>query len=358
MAEKKNTKAPISAPAKPATAEEKQKALDTVLKRIEKDYGKGAIMRLGEDIDMSVTPIPTGSLALDAALGIGGLPKGRIVEIYGAEASGKTTLALHAAASVQKNDGVVAYIDVEHALDPEYAKALGVDIDNLLISQPDTGEQALDICECLVRSGGIDLVVIDSVAALIPKAELEDDIGDVKVGALARLMSQALRRLAGMLAVNGCTLIFINQLRQKIGVMYGPAETTPGGLALKYYSSVRLEVKATEKLLDKNKMRSGTRTTVKVNKNKVAPPFRQATFDILYGQGIHHLGEVVDMAEKIELIDKAGGWYTVGTDRIQGREGVFRYLEKHPDILENLETEIRKNISGTHVEMSDDTESA
>ena len=329
-----------------------------MLKRIEKDYGKGAIMRLGEDIDISVTPIPTGSLALDAALGIGGIPKGRIVEIYGMEASGKTTLALHVAASVQKSGGTAAYIDVEHALDPVYMGALGVDLNNLLISQPDTGEQALDICECLVRSGGIDLVVIDSVAALIPKAEFEDDIGDVKVGALARLMSQALRRLTGMLAHSDCTLIFINQMRQKIGVMYGPAETTPGGLALKYYSSVRLEVKATEKLYDKTKMRIGTRTTVKVKKNKVAPPFREATFDILYGKGIHHLGEVVDLAEKLELIDKAGAWYTVGTARIQGREDVFRYLEEHPEVLENLEKEIRKNSSGSPVQMSDDTESA
>ena len=329
-----------------------------MLKRIEKDYGKGAIMRLGEDIDISVTPIPTGSLALDAALGIGGIPKGRIVEIYGMEASGKTTLALHVAASVQKSGGTAAYIDVEHALDPVYMGALGIDLNNLLISQPDTGEQALDICECLVRSGGIDLVVIDSVAALIPKAEFEDDIGDVKVGALARLMSQALRRLTGMLAHSDCTLIFINQMRQKIGVMYGPAETTPGGLALKYYSSVRLEVKATEKLYDKTKMRIGTRTTVKVKKNKVAPPFREATFDILYGKGIHHLGEVVDLAEKLELIDKAGAWYTVGTARIQGREDVFRYLEEHPEVLENLEKEIRKNSSGSPVQMSDDTESA
>ena len=358
MAEKKNAKAPVTAQAKPATAEEKRKALDTVLKRIEKDYGKGAIMRLGEDIDISVTPIPTGSLSLDAALGIGGIPKGRIVEIYGMEASGKTTLALHAVASVQNSGGTAAYIDVEHALDPVYMGALGVDLNNLLISQPDTGEQALDICECLVRSGGIDLVVIDSVAALIPKAEFEDDIGEMKVGALARLMSQALRRLAGMLAHNDCTLIFINQIRQKIGVMYGPAETTPGGLALKYYSSVRLEVKATEKIYDKTKMRIGTRTTVKVKKNKVAPPFREASFDIFYGKGIHHLGEVVDLAEKLELIDKAGAWYTIGTDRIQGREDVFRYLEERPEVLENLEKEIRKNISGSHIPMSDDTESA
>ena len=358
MAEKKNTKAPIQPAVKPATEEEKKKALETVLKRIEQNYGKGAIMRLGEDIDISVTPIPTGSLALDAALGIGGIPKGRIVEIYGMEASGKTTIALHAAASVQKNDGVAAYIDVEHALDPVYARALGVDIDNLLISQPDTGEQALDICEILVRSGGIDLVVIDSVAALIPKSEFEIDIGDVKVGALARLMSQALRRLTGMLAHSSCTLIFINQMRQKIGVTYGPAETTPGGLALKYYSSVRLEVRATEKIFDKTKMRVGTRTTVKVKKNKVAPPFREASFDILYGKGIHHIGEVVDLAEKLELIDKAGAWFNIGEARIQGREGVCSYLENHPDVLENLEKEIRNGIASHRIQAAADTESA
>ena len=344
MQEKKKTKkAPVAPVNRPGTPEERQQALNTVLQNIEKEYGKGAIMRLGQDIDVSVTPIPTGSLSLDAALGIGGIPKGRIVEIYGMESSGKTTLALHVAASVQKSGGTVAYIDVEHALDPAYAGALGVDLDGLLISQPDTGEQAMDICECLVQSAAVDLVVIDSVAALTPKSEFEDDIGDLKVGALARLMSQSLRRLTGKLAHNDCTVIFINQMRQKIGNFYGAPETTSGGLALKYYASVRLEVKAKEKLIDKDSGRLyGTKTTVSVKKNKVAPPFREAEFEILYGTGINHSGEIVDLAEQLELIDRAGAWYTVFNARIQGREGVIAYLAEHPDIRDELEKQVRE----------------
>ena len=337
MAEKKKT--PISTPGQ---ASDKKKALETCIAQIEKNYGKGAIMRLGDDIPVNVEALSTGSLSLDLALGIGGVPKGRIVEIYGPEASGKTTLALHVVASAQKAGGEAAYIDVEHALEPAYARALGVDIDSLLISQPDTGEQALDIAESLVRSSAVDVVVVDSVAALIPRIELEGEMGDSVVGALARLMSQAMRRLAGAISKNGCTVIFINQLRQKIGVMYGNPETTPGGLALKYYASVRIDVRRIETLKSGNEM-IGNRTRAKVIKNKCAPPFKEAEFDIIYGEGISKVGEIVDLGVKLELIDKAGAWFTIGDQRIQGRDATKTYLLNNPDICDKIEQQIRDN---------------
>ena len=337
MAEKKKVPA-IVAPAN----SDKKTALETAIAKIEKDYGKGTIMRLGDDIPVNVESLSTGSLSLDLALGIGGVPRGRIVEIYGPEASGKTTLALHIVASAQKNGGEAAYIDVEHALEPAYARALGVDIDSLLISQPDTGEQALDIAESLVRSGAIDVLVVDSVAALIPRAELEGEVGDTVVGMLARLMSQAMRRLADAISKNNCTVIFINQLRQKIGVMYGNPETTPGGLALKYYASVRIDVRRIETLKNGGEM-IGNRTRAKVVKNKVAPPFREAEFDIMYGEGISKVGEIIDLGVKLEIIDKAGAWYTCNGQRIQGRDGVREYLLANPDACDAIEKEIRDN---------------
>ena len=338
MAEKKKTAAATS----PVTDGDKKKALETAIAKINRDYGKGTIMRLGEDIPINVEALSTGSLSLDLALGIGGVPKGRIIEIYGPEASGKTTLALHIVASAQKNGGDAAYIDVEHALEPAYARALGVDIDNLLISQPDTGEQALDIAESLVRSSAVDVVVVDSVAALIPRAELEGEVGDIVVGALARLMSQAMRRLAGAISKNNCTVIFINQLRQKIGVMYGNPETTPGGLALKYYSSVRIDVRRVETLKVGGEI-VGNHTRAKVVKNKVAPPFREAEFDIMYGQGISKISEIIDLAVKLEIIDKAGAWFTCNGTRIQGKEGVKEYLMENPEICDSIEAEVRQN---------------
>ena len=337
MAEKKKT--PISTPSQ---ASDKKKALETCIAQIEKNYGKGAIMRLGDDIPVNVESLSTGSLSLDLALGIGGVPKGRIVEIYGPEASGKTTLALHVVAAAQKAGGEAAYIDVEHALEPAYARALGVDIDSLLISQPDTGEQALDIAESLVRSSAVDVVVVDSVAALIPRIELEGEMGDSVVGALARLMSQAMRRLAGAISKNGCTVIFINQLRQKIGVMYGNPETTPGGLALKYYASVRIDVRRIETLKVGGEM-IGNRTRAKVIKNKCAPPFKEAEFDIMYGEGISKVGEIVDLGVKLDIIDKAGAWYTCNEQRIQGRDAVKEYLVQNPDVCDRIEQEIRDN---------------
>ena len=337
MAEKKKVPAIVT----PASSDRK-KALETAIAKIEKDYGKGAIMRLGDDISINVAALSTGSLSLDLALGIGGLPKGRIIEIYGPEASGKTTLALHAVASAQKEGGDAAYIDVEHALEPAYAQALGVDINSLLISQPDTGEQALDIAESLVRSGAVDIVVIDSVAALIPRVELEGEVGDTVVGALARLMSQAMRRLAGAISKNNCTVIFINQLRQKIGVMYGNPETTPGGLALKYYSSVRIDVRRIETLKVNGEM-VGNRTRAKVVKNKVAPPFREAEFDIMYGEGISKVGEIIDLAVKLEIIDKAGAWFTVDGQRVQGRDAVKEYLRNNPEVADKIEQQVREN---------------
>ena len=337
MAEKKKA-VPVASPA----SGDKKKALETAIAQIEKNYGKGTIMRLGDDIPVNVEALSTGSLSLDLALGIGGVPRGRIVEIYGPEASGKTTLALHVVASAQKAGGDAAYIDVEHALEPAYARALGVDIDSLLISQPDTGEQALDIAESLVRSGAIDVLVIDSVAALIPRSELEGEVGDTVVGALARLMSQAMRRLAGAISKNNCAVIFINQLRQKIGVMYGNPETTPGGLALKYYASVRIDVRRIETLKVNGEM-IGNRTRAKVVKNKVAPPFREAEFDIMYGEGISRVGEIVDLGVKLEIIDKAGAWFTVDGNRIQGRDGVKEFLMANEDVREKVEQEIRDN---------------
>ena len=339
MAEKKKS-APVSTgPVKP---EDKKKALETALAQIEKNFGKGAIMRLGDDIPVNVEAISTGSLSLDLALGIGGVPRGRIVEIYGPESSGKTTLALHILASAQKTGGEVAFIDVEHALEPAYARALGVDIDSLLISQPDTGEQALEITEQLVRSGALDVVVVDSVAALLPRSELEGEMGESSVGVIARLMSQALRKLAGTVSRTNCIVVFINQLREKIGVMYGNPETTPGGRALKYFSSVRIDVRRIETLKAGGEM-IGNRTRAKIVKNKVAPPFKEAEFDIIYGEGISKIGEIVDLGVKLDLIDKAGAWYTYGDVRVQGRDSMKEYRREHPDVSDKIEAEIRAN---------------
>lgn len=319
---------------------DKQKALETALAQIEKQFGKGAVMKLGEAPQMSVEAIPTGSLSLDIALGIGGVPRGRIVEIYGPESSGKTTVALHVVAQAQKNGGDAVFIDVEHALDPVYAKALGVDIDALLVSQPDTGEQALEICEALVRSGAIDVVVIDSVAAMTTKAEIEGEMGDSHVGLQARLMSQALRKLTGAISKSNCTTIFINQLREKIGVMYGNPETTPGGRALKFYSSVRLDVRRIESIKVGSEV-LGNRTRVKVVKNKVAPPFKEAEFDIMYGQGISRDGEIVDAAVKLDIIQKSGAWFSCKETRLgQGRDNVKIYLRDNPEFAEDLARQV------------------
>ena len=341
MAEKEKEKKK-TAPAAASLNPDKKKALETAIAKIERDYGKGTIMRLGDDIPVNVEALSTGSLSLDLALGIGGVPKGRIVEIYGPEASGKTTLALHVVASAQKAGGEAAYIDVEHALEPAYARALGVDIDSLLISQPDTGEQALDITESLVRSGAVDVVVVDSVAALIPRTELEGEIGDSVVGVLARLMSQAMRRLAGAISKNNCTVIFINPLRQKIGVMYGNPETTPGGLALKYYASVRIDVRRVESLKVGGEV-IGNHTRAKVVKNKVAPPFKEAEFDIMYGEGISRVGEIIDLGVKLDIIDKGGAWFTIRDQRLQGRDAAKKYLQDNPEVCEEIEKEIRDN---------------
>ncbi len=326
----------------PAPAADKKKALETAIAQIEKNYGKGSIMRLGQNISVNVEAIPTGSLSLDLALGIGGVPKGRIIEIYGPESSGKTTLALHMIASAQKLGGEVAFVDAEHALEPAYARALGVDIDNLLISQPDTGEDALAITETLVRSGAVDMVVVDSVAALVPRSEIEGEMGESSVGVIARLMSQALRKLAGSISKTNCIVIFINQLREKIGVMYGSPETTPGGRALKYFSSVRIDVRRTETIKVGGEM-VGNRTKAKIVKNKVAPPFKEAEFDIMYGEGISKIGEVIDLGVKLELIEKGGAWYTLGENRFQGRDNLKNFLKEHPEEVDRLEAEIRKN---------------
>ena len=328
----------------PAPASDKKKALQTALAQIDKNFGKGTVMRLGDRPEMNVEAIPTGSLALDAALGIGGVPKGRIIEIYGPESSGKTTLALHILAEAQKRGGEVAFVDAEHALDPVYAAALGVDTDNLLVSQPDTGEQALEITDALVRSGAVDAVVVDSVAALVPKQEIEGEMGDTFVGLQARLMSQALRKLAGTIAKTNCVVIFINQLRMKIGVMYGNPETTTSGNALKFYSSVRLDVRRIESIKEGSNV-IGNKTRVKVVKNKVAPPFREAVFEILYGKGISKWGELVDLAVQLDIIQKSGSWFSMGDERIgQGANSVKDYLIANPDIAEKVEAEVRENL--------------
>ncbi len=328
----------------PAPASDKKKALATALSQIDKNFGKGTVMRLGDRPEMNVEAIPTGSLALDAALGIGGVPKGRIVEIYGPESSGKTTLALHILAEAQKRGGEVAFVDAEHALDPVYAAALGVDTDNLLVSQPDTGEQALEITDALVRSGAVDAVVVDSVAALVPKQEIEGEMGDTFVGLQARLMSQALRKLAGTISKTNCVVIFINQLRMKIGVMYGNPETTTGGNALKFYASVRLDVRRVEAIKEGGTV-IGNKTRVKVVKNKVAPPFKEAYFDIMYGQGISKWSELVDMAVQMDIVQKSGSWFSMGEERIgQGANSVKEYLINHPDIAQQVEAQVRENL--------------
>lgn len=333
MAKAKST--PINPP-----VSDKEKALKSALEQLEKQFGKGAVMRLGENVSMNVEHIPTGSLSLDMALGIGGLPKGRIIEMYGPESSGKTTVALHAVAEAQKAGGQAAFIDVEHALDPVYAAALGVDINQLLVSQPDTGEQALEITDALVRSGAIDIIVVDSVAALVPKAEIEGDIGDSHVGLQARLMSQSLRMLAGAISKYNCVAIFINQLREKIGVMYGPTETTTGGRALKFYASVRLDIRKAETLKNGSEM-IGSRTKIKVVKNKVAPPFKTAEFDIMYGKGISREGEILDLGDSYGFVKRSGAYFYYGDLRLgQGRDNAKNFLLENPDIAEEIASKI------------------
>ena len=337
MAAKKDSS--IAAP----VVSDKKKALETAMQQIEKTYGKGSIMRYGDNVQPNVEAIPTGSLALDLALGIGGVPRGRIIEIYGPESSGKTTLALHVLAQAQKMGGEVAFVDAEHALDPTYARALGVKIEDMLISQPDTGEQALEITEALVRSGAIDVVVVDSVAALVPRAEIEGEMGDSFVGLHARLMSQALRKLTGIIAKTNTVVIFINQLREKVGVMYGNPEVTTGGRALKFYSSVRIEVRRVEAIKNGSEV-VGNRTRAKIVKNKVAPPFREAEFEIIYGEGISKWGELVDLAVKLDTIQKSGSWFSMGETRLgQGRDAVKQYLKDNPEVAEKVEAEIRAN---------------
>ena len=321
----------------------KDKLLSDVLTEIEREYGKGSVMKLGDYTAMNVEAIPTGALSLDIALGIGGIPRGRIIEVFGPESSGKTTLALHLIAEAQKMGGEAAFIDAEHALDPVYAKHLGVNIDELIVSQPDTGEQALEIAEALVRSGALDIIVVDSVAALVPKAEIDGDMGDAHVGLQARLMSQALRKLAGVINKSKCVIVFINQLREKVGVMFGNPETTPGGRALKFYSSVRLDIRRIESLKQDGEV-IGNRTRVKVVKNKVAPPFREAEFDIIYGKGISKEGNILDAAVNLDIVEKSGSWFSYNGDRIgQGRENVKDYLAKNPKVAEELEGKIRAN---------------
>lgn len=327
------------------SADEKAKALQTAIGQIEKQFGKGAIMRLGQNQAMNVGFVPTGSLTLDIALGIGGLPRGRIIEIYGPESSGKTTLSLHCIAQGQKKGGNVAFIDVEHALDPVYAEALGVDVDSLLVSQPDTGEQALEIAEALIRSGAIDVIVVDSVAALVPKAEIDGDMGDSHVGLQARLMSQALRKLAGAISKSNCVAIFINQLREKVGVVYGNPEVTPGGRALKYYSSVRIEVRKAE-VIKNGTEPIGSRTKAKVVKNKIAPPFKEAMFDIMYGKGISRMGELLDLAVERDIIHKSGAWFSYGEDRLgQGRDNIKQLLEDNTALAEEIEQKVLQAIA-------------
>ena len=323
---------------------DKKAALETALAQIEKQFGKGAVMKLGSNVAMQVDAISTGSIGLDLALGVGGLPRGRVVEVYGPESSGKTTLALHALAEAQKAGGEVAFIDVEHALDPAYARALGVDIDSLLVSQPDTGEQAMEICEALVRSGAIDAVVVDSVAAMVPRAEIEGEMGDSHVGLQARLMSQALRKLTGIIGKTNTVCIFINQLREKVGVVYGNPEVTTGGRALKYYSSVRIDVRRIEGLKDSNGQFIGNRTRAKIVKNKVAPPFKEAEFDIMFGEGISKLGELVDLGVRLGVVQKGGAWFNYGDIRLgQGRDNAKNYLKEHPETAAEIEKYIRDN---------------
>ena len=324
---------------------EKRKALDAAMSQIEKQFGKGSVMKLGDFKSMEIEAISTGALNLDIALGIGGIPRGRIIEIYGPESSGKTTLALHAVAEAQKTGGEAAFIDAEHALDPSYAKKIGVDIDNLIVSQPDTGEQALEIAEALIRSGAIDIVVVDSVAALVPKAEIDGDMGDAHVGLQARLMSQALRKLAGTINKTNATIIFINQLREKVGVMFGNPETTAGGRALKYYASVRMDIRRIEAIKQDGEV-VGNRTRVKVVKNKVAPPFREAEFDIVYGKGISKEGSVLDLAVDLDIIEKSGSWFSYNGEKIgQGRENVKRQLAENPKFMEEVEKKVRDNFN-------------
>ncbi|MBR5271168.1 MAG: recombinase RecA [Clostridia bacterium] len=325
--------------------EEKKKALEAVFNVIEKEYGAGSIMKLGDTHVSSVDSIPTGSLTLDMALGVGGMPRGRIIEIYGPESSGKTTVALHVVAEAQKMGGEAAFIDAEHALDPVYAQKLGVDIDNLIVAQPDTGEQALDIAEALVRSGALDVIVVDSVAALVPKAEIEGEMGDAHVGLLARLMSQALRKLTAIVAKSGAVVIFINQLREKVGVMYGNPETTPGGRALKFFSSVRLDVRRLEVIKNGTEI-IGNKTRVKVVKNKVAPPFKEAEFDIMYGEGISKTGNILDMAVELGFIKKSGAWFSYEGEKIgQGRDNVRKYMQDNPEFCDNIERQVREALS-------------
>ncbi len=343
MAEKekkvsKNKMAPV------VKVEDKAKALETALTQIKKNFGEGAVMKLGQQSALNVESSPTGSLSLDLALGIGGMPRGRIIEIYGPESSGKTTLALHCIAEAQKAGGYAAFIDVEHALDPVYAGNLGVDIESLLISQPDTGEQALEITEALVRSNAIDIIVVDSVAALVPRAEIEGEMGDSHVGLQARLMSQALRKLAGAISKSNCVAIFINQLREKVGVMYGSPEVTPGGRALKFYASVRIDIRKIETLKSGTDL-IGSRTRAKVVKNKMAPPFREAEFDVMYGQGISRVGELLDLAVKLDIVDKSGSWFSYKGERLgQGRDKAKDFLANNPDIAEQVEAELKENV--------------
>ena len=324
--------------------DDKLKALDAALSQIEKQYGKGAVMKLGDpSAQMNVETIPTGSLSLDIALGLGGIPKGRIVEIYGPESSGKTTVTLHMIAEVQKRGGIAGFIDAEHALDPVYAKNIGVDIDNLYISQPDNGEQALEITETMVRSGAVDIVIVDSVAALVPKAEIDGDMGDSHVGLQARLMSQALRKLTAVISKSNCIVIFINQLREKVGIMFGNPETTTGGRALKFYSSVRLDVRRIEAIKQQGEV-IGNRTRIKVVKNKIAPPFREAEFDIMFGQGISKEGDILDIASDLDIVNKSGAWYAYKGEKIgQGRENAKAYLKEHPEVCDEIEGQVREH---------------
>ena len=346
MAKAKNTE-------KNREVSEKEKALELAMKQIKKDFGEGSIMKLGDNQEMNVEVISTGSINLDAALGLGGVPRGRIVEIYGAESSGKTTIALHIAAEAQKTGGIVAFIDAEHALDPVYAKALGVDVDELLISQPDYGEQALEITETMVRSGAVDIIVVDSVAALVPKAEIDGEMGESHMGQHARLMSQALRKLTGIMNKTGCTVIFINQLREKIGVMFGNPETTTGGRALKFYASVRMDVRRVETLKTGGGEVIGNRVRVKVVKNKIAPPFKEAEFDIMFGKGISREGDILDLAANCGVVIKSGSWYAYNNEKIgQGRENAKKYFMENPAIMEEVEQKVRDfyNIDGTQQE--------